>query len=944
MTQAQTGQARRAKRPVDEDLLVLFDGHALFHRAFHAIKTTFSVSHSGEPTTAVYGVSSSLLKVLGQMRPAYAAVAFDMSGPTFRHEMYAEYKAQRPHMPDEMRAQYGRVREAVETIGLPIVELQGYEADDVLGHFSRRATERGLRTVIVTGDQDTMQLVSPTVSVLYQGGGRGETLYDPATVEGRYGLTPDQIPDMKALQGDPSDNIPGVPGIGQKTAAALLQEHGTVGAIYERVEDITPERLRQRLIDGRDAAAQGLELTRIVTTLDLPVSLDDLHWQERFDRARLIEFFRAMEFNSLITRIPDFGQADAGAAAPAPIAPDVDATYRVIAAPQDLDALLTEIAQAPRVALVVPATSPKIMEGAAVGLGIAWAAGQAAYVPLMEEGLAIRTRTAGDMLDELGRFLAENGPDGSARRLVVHVAREALPFLDSGGVSVRNPVWDTAVAAHMLGKPSTVLSHLVLAEFGQELPTLAELLGSGAKAIPFHALDGERAMQYACSAADYILQMQERWAPILAEQGSTDLFEGLEMALAPTLSRMERNGVRLDTGLLQRMSEEMHAQLDRMTQEIYDEVGAAAGMDEPLVFNLNSPKQLGEVLFERLGLPARRRTQTGYSTDAGVLDWLAKNAEQHGHIVTRILEFRELSKLVSTYVDALPKEVYTGTGRIHTSFNQTGSATGRIASQDPNLQNIPVRTESGRRIRESFIASEGSLLLAADYSQVELRVLAHLSGDAGLKAAFTAGEDIHSSTASQVLGIPPDAVTSEHRRVAKAVNFGIVYGMGGFGLATRLDIERKEADAFITAYFERFPQVRSYMDRTIEGARDNGYVQTLLGRRRYLPEITASNQGVRAAAERMAINMPVQGTAAEIIKLAMLHMQERLDDAGMRALMLLQIHDELLFEAPEEEREALTSVIDEVMPAVMPMLDVPLVVDVKSGPSWGALSEATPSS
>ena len=551
--------------------------------------------------------------------------------------------------------------------------------------------------------------------------------------------------------------------------------------------------------------------------------------------------------------------------------------------------------------------------------------------------MGCRLATGGEMLGLLGRFLAEDGPEGAPRVLVAHVAREVLPPLGNGGIDVSNPIWDTSVAAHMLGKPSTVLSQLALSEFGQELPTPGELLGTGAKAIPFHALDGETAMRYACSAADYVLRMKEAWAPILKEQGTEGLFEGLEMTLAPVLSRMERNGVQLDKELLARMSVEMHKNLDQMTQEIYDEAGAAAGMDEPLVFNLNSPKQLGEVLFERLGLPARRRTQTGYSTDASVLEWLAKNAEEHGHIVERILEYRELSKLVSTYVDSLPKEVYTGTGRIHTSFNQTGSVTGRIASQDPNLQNIPVRTESGRRIREAFIAGDGATLVSADYSQVELRVLAHLSDDAGLKSAFNAGEDIHSSTASQVLGIAPDDVTSEHRRVAKAVNFGIVYGMGGFGLSTRLEIERKEADAFITAYFERFPMVRDYMDKTIAGARENGYVQTLLGRRRYLPEITASNQGVRAAAERMAINMPVQGTAAEIIKLAMLRMQERLDESGMRTLMLLQIHDELLFETPDEERDALTSIVDEVMPTVMPMLDVPLVVDVKSGPSWGTM-------
>ncbi len=928
---------RSRRHEIDDSLVALFDGHAMFHRAFHAIPH-MSVSQTGEVINAVYGVASSLLKALGQMRPAYAAVAFDMSGPTFRHEMYAEYKAQRPHMPDEMRSQYGRVREAVESFGIPILELQGYEADDVLGHFSHRATERGLRTVIVTGDQDTMQLVSPTVSVLYQRGARNESLFDPDGVKERYGLTPEQIPDLKALQGDPSDNIPGVAGVGSKTATTLLQEYGTVGALYEQIDDVQPERVRQRLIDGRESAMQGLELTRIVTTLDLPVTLDDLQWTERFDRSRLVDFFRAMEFNSLINRIPDIGDAGEESPSPAVAIPDVDTSYQTVTTPQDLDVLLSEIAHAPHTAIVAPTTSSQVMEGTAAGIGLSWAPGEAAFVPLMEEGLGMPLAAGGEMLERLGRFLGEDGPEGTPRTLVAHVAREVLPLFANAGIEIDNPIWDTSVAAHMLGKPSTALPQLVLSEFGQELPTLDELLGTGKKAIPFHALEAETAMGYACSAADYALRMMESWAPTLKEQRAEALFEGLEMPLAPVLSRMERNGVRLDADLLSRMSGEMHGHLDQMTQEIYDEAGAGAGMDEPLVFNLNSPKQLGEVLFEKLGLPARRRTQTGYSTDASVLEGLVKSGEPHSHIVQRILEYRELSKLVSTYVDALPKEVYTGTGRIHTSFNQTGSATGRIASQDPNLQNIPVRTESGRRIREAFIAGDGSALVSADYSQVELRVLAHLSDDAGLKDAFHAGEDIHSSTASQVLGIAPDGVTSDHRRIAKAVNFGIVYGMGGFGLATRLEMDRKEADAFITAYFERFPKVRTYMDETIAGARENGYVQTLLGRRRYLPEITASNQQARAAAERMAINMPVQGTAAEIIKLAMLRMQERLDESGMRTLMLLQIHDELLFEAPDDEREALAAIVDEVMPVVMPELDVPLVVDVKAGASWGTMS------
>ena len=930
-----TQRAAGRRREIDNDLLVLFDGHAMFHRAFHAIQH-LSVSHSGEATNAVFGVSASLLKVLGERRPGYAAVAFDMSGPTFRHEMYEGYKAQRPHMPDEMRAQYGRVREAVETIGLPIVELQGYEADDVLGHFSRRATERGLRTIIVTGDQDTMQLVSPVVSVLYQRGARNESLFDPEAVQERYGLSPAQIPDLKALQGDPSDNIPGVQGVGQKTATALLQEFGTVSALYDRIDDVTPERVRKRLLDERAAAFQGLELTRIVTDLNLPVTLDDLQWIKNFDRSRLIGFFGDMEFSSLLNRVPDFGEGTPDEPAVTPAAqPDADVSYRAVTTAQELEDLLAEIGQARRVAIVVPATSRHALEGAPVSIGLAWADGQAAYIPLMQQGFEMPLAGRDAMLERLGRFLAEPNPDGSQRTLAAHIAREALSALENGGVAVTNPIWDTSVAAHMLGKPSTNLVNLVLSEFGRQLPTMDDLLGRGAKAVPFHALDTETAQQYACSSADYTLRLMDAWEPILREQGADALFEELEMPLAPVLTHMERNGIRLDTDLLRRMSVDMHTQLTQMTQEIYDEAGAGSGMDEPLEFNLNSPKQLAEVLFEKLGLPARRRTQTGYSTDASVLEWLAKNAEQHGHIVQRILEYRELSKLVSTYVDTLPKEVYTGTGRIHTRFNQTGSATGRIASQDPNLQNIPVRTESGRRIREAFIATGGAMLVSADYSQVELRVLAHLSDDAGLKSAFLAGEDIHASTASQVLGIPPDEVTTEHRRIAKAVNFGIVYGMGGFGLSTRLEIERKEADSFINAYFERFPNVRTYMDATIAGARETGYVQTLMGRRRYLPEITASNQQARAAAERMAINMPVQGTAAEIIKLAMLRMQERLTDTGMQTQMLLQIHDELLFEAPANEYAALSAIVLEIMPLVMPALDVPLVVDVKAGTSWG---------
>ena len=433
----------------------------MFHRAFHAIRNPLSVSHSGEQTTAVFGVSSTLLRVLGQMRPAYAAVAFDMSGPTFRHKMFEQYKAQRPHMPDEMREQYGRVREAVETFGLPILELEGFEADDVLGHFARRGTERGLRTIIVTGDQDTMQLVSPTVSILYQGGAKAEALYDTQAVLDRYGLTPEQIPDLKALQGDPSDNIPGVPGVGQKTATDLLQKHGTVGSVYEHISEIAPDRLRQRLIDGAEEARQGLELTRIVTDLPISASLDDLDWLERFDRGRLVSFFREMEFNTLINRIPEFG-VDSGATVSVPDpANEVDASYRAIGTPEALDELLTEIGTAQDIAITIPASAHRVMEGAPAGIGLSWSAGHAAYTPLMEEAIPALLSGASQMLERIGQFLEEDGPQGAQRTVVVHVAREALTPLENAGVSLKNPVWDTSVAAHLLGKPSTALSNLV---------------------------------------------------------------------------------------------------------------------------------------------------------------------------------------------------------------------------------------------------------------------------------------------------------------------------------------------------------------------------------------------------------------------------------------------------------------------------------------------------
>ena len=942
-----------SRDPLNEDLLVLFDGHALFHRAFHAIHTTMSISGTGEQTAAVFGFTASILKTVAQLKPAYAAFAFDLPTPTFRHKSFDAYKAQRPSMPDIMRDQFGRIRQVVETLGLPIFEQEGFEADDVLGCLARRATEHGLRTIIVTGDTDTMQLVSPTVSILLHRGAQAEAVFGVEAVRGRYDLEPEQIAHLKAVQGDPSDNIAGVRGVGTKTATALLKRFGTVDGIYDHLDEVTPERVRQQMRDGEDQARMGLALTTIVTDLPLDVDFARLRWAENLDRGRLISLFGELEFTSLVSRIPAFIQpGSVGGVVSSPHSvggaiddrngasqgrgPGASVEVSVITTLTGLRAVIEEASAAPAIAILAPvATGATMVDGLPIGIALSWMPEKAVYIPLVrqpelsllpvDDGPGSTQLTPEEASSQLRSLIADGG-----RTVVVHVARELLAPLLNMGLNVRGDLWDTSVAAHLLGRTSTALVPLALSECGVELPSTAQLLGTGRKAVTLESLPvGQTATVVGTSAA-VVLRLYERFAPLLESMHLSELFAELEMPLAPVLARAERNGILIDPGFLEAMSKELHAQTAEMERDIHEKVVEVGG---PADFNINSPRQLGEVLFEKLGLQHGRRTQTGYSTDATVLERL-KDQDQTG-VVARVLEYRELSKLVSTYLDLLPSLVNPRTGRIHTTFNQTGSATGRISSTDPNLQNIPVRTPTGKRIRSAFVAPPGAVLVGADYSQIELRVLAHLSGDTALKAAFHAREDIHAATASQVMGIPRGEVTSEHRRIAKAVNFGIVYGMSGFGLAVRLEIPRQEADAFINGYFERYPLVREYMDTTIRQARDLGYVQTLLGRRRYLPEIHATNPNIRSAAERMAINMPVQGTAADIIKLAMLRLQNRLDALKSPVNILLQIHDELLFECPVAERGAIDALVQEIMPHVVPELSVPLVVELKSAARWG---------
>lgn len=919
-----------------EKLLVLLDGHALIHRAFHAFQGSgggLSMSKTGEQTSAVFGFTTALLKAITDLKPDNIVVAFDHPTPTFRSKQFEAYKAHRPPMPDELRAQIGRVREMVQAFGITAVELPGYEADDVLGCLARQATEKGLHTTIISLDSDLFQLVTPTVNVLFERGPQGTHLYDEERVRERYGLEPIQIIDLKALKGDSSDNIPGVRGVGDKAATALLQTYATVEEIYDNIDVVAPARVQKLLREGEEAARQGKELTTIVTDLPIELDLEATAWNG-YERDNILPLFRELEFTSLASRLVDRGDTPAtfapptnGAAASAAFTPTTTdpvtpaeqaATYHIVTTADALNDLVTRIRTAKAFAFDTETTALSPMRAQLVGISVAIDADDGYYIPVGHmEGDQIPKDA---ILDAFRPIFAD---DDIAK--IAHNGQYDMSILLNDGIQTQGFAFDTMIAAHLMGENVVGLKPLAFQRLNVEMTPIVDLIGRGKKQLTMDMVAIEKAAPYA--AADAVMTYR-LWEQLQTEiRGSTmeDVFHNVEMPLIPVLMRMERAGIALESSLLSGMAFDFRQKIQELEERIYHEAGDR--------FNINSTQQLAVVLFEKLNLPGSKRTKSGYSTDASVLESL-RGAHP---IVALLLDYRELSKLLSTYIDALPAQIDPVTSRVHTSFNQTGSATGRVSSNDPNLQNIPVRTDTGRRIRNAFIASKPeNILLAADYSQVELRVLAHLSMDPGMIRAFENDEDIHAATASEVQGVPIGEVTPQMRRVAKMVNFGIAYGVTKFGLATRLEIGREEAGTFIDTYFERYPKVRDYVEATKVQARADGYVETLLGRRRYIPDINASNRSIREGAERMAINMPVQGTAADILKVAMVRLQDRLDDLDLDAPMLLQIHDELIFELPEVEREPLTALVQEIMPNAM-TLAVPLKVDIKTGRSWGEL-------
>ena len=927
-----------------DPLLLLVDGHALVFVAYNALKEPMTVRSTGEPIGAVYGFANSFLKTLSDFRPTHCAVAFDPPGPTFRHDYYPDYKAHRPPTPPDLPAQVERVKQLIGAFGIPIYELEGYEADDVIGTISRQAEECGIDTLILTVDTDALQLVSKRTRV-YVSTAFNRRVFDIDAVRDRYeGLGPDRVADIKGLEGDKSDNVPGVPGVGRKTAIKLLTEFGSVEGIYERIEDVRPDGLRKKMRDSEREARESKYLTTIVR--DVPVELDlAAANMSSYDWPAVVEFMRGLEFRSIIDRLPASGE-DSGQEIGEPRASQdrFPTKYTIVDTREKLYEMIAELRGSEAFAFDTETTSEHAMEADLVGLSFSNAEGRAWYVPvghrispkleLGEEPRQIVQVPMEEALDAL-RPLFKSESIGK----IAHNANFDVTVLANCGVVVRNLSFDTMLAAHLAGRRGIGLKALASSVLGEEMTPIKDLIGTGRSRITMAEVPVQKAGPYAAADADFTFRLRGVFAEELGRMSLTEPFQTMEMPLVNVLVRMERGGVALDAALLRNMSGELGERLAGVERSIYDTVGHE--------FNVGSSRQLAGVLFDELGLPPIKRTKSGFSTDASSLDALKERLDQGKlesvdprayEVIDRVVEFREVSKLKSTYVDALPELVHPVTGRIHTSYNQTGSATGRVSSNDPNVQNIPIRTELGRRVRKAFVA-EGSpdwILVGADYSQIELRILAHMSEDPGLLEAFREGMDIHAMTSSLVYEVSLAEVTADMRRVAKVLNFGVLYGLTPYGIMQQTDLSPEQGRRFIDAYFSSYPGIRDYVDGTIEQCRQAGYVASLLGRRRYLPEINSSNRSARQAAERAAVNMPVQGTAADIIKLAMLRVQARLDEMDMKTRMILQVHDELVFEAPVEEVDSVAALLRLEMPAAME-LRVPLQVDLKAGPNWGEM-------
>ena len=892
----------------EKSLILLIDGNSLMHRAFHALPP-LTTRKTGEETGAIYGFTRMLLKMLSEFKPSHCAIAFDRPGPTFRHLKFKEYKAHRPPTPPELVIQFSRIRKLVTAFNIPILEMDSYEADDILGTLCNQASKRDIDSIIVTGDTDILQLVSHQVRMLTPGRTLNKiALYDESAVQGKYGLTPAQISDFKGLKGDASDNIPGVPGIGEKTATRLLQQFSNIEGIYQHIEEVSPDRIKQLLKMNKRQALESKELATIV--INTPINIDfDACRTNDYDREKVKGIFRELEFFRLLDALP---QNESGTQVESKVAEK--GIYRVIDTIESLDNLLGELSSVSSFAITTALSSIIWGTPELTGLALSPSPGKAYYIPLKNDCNVLPRK---QIIAHL-KTLIEN-PNIAK---IMYNAKQGILSLSDCGFQLINLTSDTMIAAHLVGEKSLDIRTLALSRLG--IDTGAQDVALETTRMASAGENTSTTSRNICLQADITTRLNDELVEELKKQKLWKLYAEIEIPLIPILARMEKTGITLDTDIMREISRSMDEQLRYVKQEIYNQAGHE--------FNINSSQQLSIVLFKELQLPPSHKTKKGYSTNVSVLEGLR---ESHT-IIKHILKYRSLSKLKSTYIDPLPALVNPKTGRLHTSFNQTGTATGRLSSSNPNMQNIPLRGEDGKRIRRAFISTPPWMLMAGDYSQIELRVLAHLSQDDYLLSAFKQDKDIHSSTAAEVFGVSLDQVTPEMRRVAKVVNFGVAYGMSDYGLMQATELSRREASHFIKAYFEKYRGVQEYITRTKQQAKERGYVKTLLGRRRYIPEITSPNYQTREAAERMAINMPMQGTAADITKMAMITVQKEIDQRGLCSKMLLQVHDELIFEVPPEEIEEMRGLIEKTMSEVIE-LSIPLKVNVKIGANWGEM-------
>jgi len=884
----------------------LIDGNAYIYRAYHAISPLSN--KNGQPTHAVYGFTNILLRVIRERQPRYLAVAFDSRGPTFRHELYGAYKANRPPMPDDLVSQIPFIKQVVAAHGILCLEQGGVEADDLIASAVAKLARAGMSTVIVSGDKDLLQLVDDEV-----------TLWDPmadksldrAAVAAKYNVGPAQLLDLFALVGDASDNVPGVPGVGPKTAEKLVNRFGALEEIYAHLAEIEAAKLREKLAAHREQAFLSRRLIRLKTDIDVPVE-PAAYVPRDPDAEALRELYTLLEFTRLLKSEVRHQAMDTGG-------------FRMVTDADSLAALCAQLAKAEQLALDTETDSLDTASAELVGISFSVAADEAFYIPLghlTEGGAPAPGQLPKAQVLEALRPVLEDG----SRAKVGHNLKFDYAVLRRHGIRLAGALRDTMIASYLLdpSRRAHKLDDLALEFLDRRLTSFKEVTDGDKRPDAFTYVPLAKAGDYACedSLAAFLLWEEFRPKLVAAEQWS--LFVDMEMALVPVLAAMEQVGIRVDPEVLQRLSAEFGTQIADLEAEIFRLAGEE--------FNVNSPAQLGVILFEKLHLPQGRKTKTGYSTDAKVLEKLALCHD----LPAAVINHRNLVKLKSTYVDKLVGLINPGTGRVHTSFNQTVTATGRLSSSNPNLQNIPIRTPEGQRIRAAFVPRPGWRFLAADYSQIDLRVLAHYSQDVALLAAFRSGQDVHNRTAAEIFQVNPGFLTPEMRRVAKTINFGIVYGMSAFGLAEQLNLSRKEAATFIERYFTHYPGVKRYMAEIVGQARESGFVTTLFHRRRYLPDIASSNKMRREFAERTAINTPIQGTAADIIKLAMLEVARRLEAADLEAVMLLQIHDELVVELPPDEEARVAALVREAMETVCE-LSVPLVVNLAQGDNLAAV-------